>query len=141
MRMSLLPILSVFRQTKLLVTPLQYAVTKCGYAAPGAALGKTKKMKKSLAGPGKVVLPVETDTNKLVNYVCGSNIYKEGEDIKLKPESEYPDWLWTLWTENPPALEDLDPNTKAYWRKLRKMGLRRNNIKSLHKQKKTSYRI
>lgn len=42
--------------------------------------------------------PVETNPYRLVEYCCGSNIYKEGEDVKLKPESEYPDWLWTLNT-------------------------------------------
>lgn len=31
----------------------------------------------------KKVLPVETDAEKLVNYVCGSNIYVKGEDIKV----------------------------------------------------------
>lgn len=44
------------------------------------------------------VLPVETDPEKLVNYVCGSNIMKEGENIKLQPDSEYPEWLWDLNT-------------------------------------------
>lgn len=33
--MTLLPILSIFKQTKLLATPLQYLITKSGYAAPG----------------------------------------------------------------------------------------------------------
>ncbi|XP_011298662.1 39S ribosomal protein L54, mitochondrial [Fopius arisanus] len=139
--MSFLLIISIFRQTKL-VTPLQHLVAKCGYAAPGGALGKPKKGKKGTAGPGKIVLPVETDPHKLVNYVCGSNIYKEGEDIKLKPESEYPEWLFTeIWTERPPKLEELDPNTKAYWRRLRRMGLRRNNLLASHKSAKTSYKI
>lgn len=31
----------------------------------------------------KKVIPVETDVNRLVNYVCGSNINKTGEDIKV----------------------------------------------------------
>lgn len=31
----------------------------------------------------KKIMPVETDANRLVNYVCGSNIYKTGEDIKV----------------------------------------------------------
>lgn len=44
----------------------------------------------------KKVLPVETDSEKLVNYVCGSNINKQGQDIQLKPDSEYPEWLWSL---------------------------------------------
>lgn len=75
----------------------------------------------------KKLLPVETDPHKLVNYVCGTNIYKEGEDVKIKPDSEYPSWLWTIRTGPPPTLEELDPNTKQYWRKLRKLGLWRNN--------------
>lgn len=32
----------------------------------------------------KKVMPVETDPHKLVNYVCGSNIYIKGEDIKVR---------------------------------------------------------
>lgn len=32
----------------------------------------------------KKEIPVETDANKLVNYVCGSNILKTGEPIKVK---------------------------------------------------------
>ena len=44
----------------------------------------------------KIVLPVESDPVKLVNNVCGSNILKEGKDVELKPDSEYPDWLWTI---------------------------------------------
>lgn len=47
--------------------------------------------------------------------------------LQLKPDSEYPDWLWTLNTERIIPLEELDPNTKQYWRRLRKMALRRNN--------------
>lgn len=50
------------------------------------AAAKTKKIGK--VGPivEKIVLPVEKDTNKLVNYVCGSNINIEGEDIKVSKE-------------------------------------------------------
>lgn len=44
----------------------------------------------------KKVLPVETDPEKLVNYVCGSNILKQGQDVKLSSDSEYPEWLWNL---------------------------------------------
>lgn len=72
--------------------------------------------------------PVETNPFKLVEYCCGSNIYKEGEDVKLKPESEYPDWLWTLNTGPPPKLHEMDPNTKEYWilaRKLAQMNQQR----------------
>lgn len=34
----------------------------------------------------KKVMPVETDPQKLVNYVCGSNILTKGEDIKVSLE-------------------------------------------------------
>lgn len=101
-----------------------------------AGLGKGKKLTKG-KGPTseKKVLPVETDTEKLVNYCCGTNILKEGgEDIKLKPDSEYPDWLWNIRTGPAPTIDELDPNTKQYWRRLRKINLRRNNkMKSLRK--------
>lgn len=44
-----------------------------------------KKKKLGKLGPiaEKVVIPVETDAHKLVNYVCGSNINKTGEDVKV----------------------------------------------------------
>lgn len=63
-----------------------------------AGLGSKKAGKLGKLGPvaEKIVLPVETDTEKLVNYVCGSNILKQGQDVQLKPDSEYPDWLWSL---------------------------------------------
>jgi large subunit ribosomal protein L54 len=63
-----------------------------------ASLGKKKKLSKLGQMMEKKVIPVETDTQKLVNYVCGSNLLKEGEDVKLKPDDEYPDWLWTVRT-------------------------------------------
>ncbi|XP_058119914.1 large ribosomal subunit protein mL54 [Anopheles ziemanni] len=101
------------------------------YATPkaGGALGGSKKKKLGKLGPvvEKKVIPVETDANKLVSFVCGSNIMKQGEDIKLKPDSEYPEWLWTMHVGAPLTLEEMDPNTKAYWRKLRRMALQRSN--------------
>lgn len=74
----------------------------------------------------KIDLPVEKDVNRLLTYACGTNIYKDGEDVKLKPDSEYPEWLWSIRT-TPPKLEDLDPNTKQYWRYIRRQALKRNN--------------
>ncbi|XP_059613203.1 large ribosomal subunit protein mL54 [Phlebotomus argentipes] len=92
-----------------------------------AAMSKKKKLGKLGPVVEKKELPVETDVNKLITHVCGSNLYQTGEDIKLKPDSEYPDWLWTLHTGKAKTLDELDPTTKAYWRRIRKMGLRRNN--------------
>lgn len=79
-----------------------------------------------------ITIPVETDINKLITYVCGSNIYKKGEDIILKPDSEYPEWLWNIKLE-PRKLSDLDPNTKQYWRYVRRQALIRNNQMSKYK--------
>lgn len=31
-----------------------------------------------------------------VNAVRGCNILKEGEDPTMKPDEEYPEWLWTM---------------------------------------------
>lgn len=43
------------------------------------------KKKVGKAGPvvERPTLYVEKDPHKLVNYVCGSNIYNEGEDVKV----------------------------------------------------------
>ncbi|XP_043684889.1 39S ribosomal protein L54, mitochondrial [Vespula pensylvanica] len=105
-----------------------YKIQTNNYAIPGskATLGKVTGKKAMVSS--KIQFPVEKDTNKLVMYVCGSNYLKEGEDIKLKPDSEYPDWLWTL-PLTPTKLEDMDPNTKQYWRKLRKLAIVNSNLK------------
>nr|XP_012227662.1 PREDICTED: 39S ribosomal protein L54, mitochondrial isoform X2 [Linepithema humile] len=89
--------------------------------------GVKKTKKTTVVTLEKKLLPVEKDVNRLVTYVCGTNINKEGEDIKIKEDSEYPSWLWTIRTGPAPTLEELDPDTKQYWRKLRLLGLRRNN--------------
>ena len=40
--------------------------------------------------------PVESDPEKLTKFVCGSNILKTGQDVELKPDSEYPEWLFKI---------------------------------------------
>ena len=47
----------------------------------------------------KKYFDTETDPEKLCNNLCGGNIYVEGEDPKLGPDSDYPKWLWELRTE------------------------------------------
>ena len=42
---------------------------------------------------------VKDDAKYIVSYVSGSNIFKTGEDIKIKDDSEYPDWIWTVRLE------------------------------------------
>ncbi|XKL60376.1 hypothetical protein PGB90_001392 [Kerria lacca] len=87
------------------------------------------KKSAKLSGSGTKIkeFPVETDTQKLVDYCCGSNYFVTGEDIKLKPESEYPDWLWELNVGPAPKLEDLDPNSKQYWLRVRRLARRHKN--------------
>ena len=76
--------------------------------------------------PSRHLEDIETDTIKLTTMLCGGNIMKEGSDPVLKEDSEYPDWLWNLHTDRRPVpLEELDPDTYAYWRRLRKIELRR----------------
>ncbi|XP_043581618.1 39S ribosomal protein L54, mitochondrial isoform X1 [Bombus pyrosoma] len=122
--MSLLSILRLPRITENIIA-IQYTIQVKNYAVVDKKKIKGTKQ--------KIELPVEEDVNKLLNYVCGSNIYKEGEDIKLKPDSEYPEWLWKIRTE-PLKLADLDPNTKQYWRYIRKMTQIRNNKIMKNKQ-------
>ncbi|KAL1463366.1 hypothetical protein WDU94_015122 [Cyamophila willieti] len=118
----------ILRLYKFLV-PLQWnTVSKAAYAETasgtlgGLTKAKAKKTKGAVGGVSdKKVFPAEKDAKKLIKYLCGSNILKEGgQDVELKPDSEYPEWLWTLRTGPAPKLEELDPSTKYYWLKLRK---------------------
>ncbi|XP_057333467.1 39S ribosomal protein L54, mitochondrial [Microplitis mediator] len=134
--MALLNVVQIFRH-KLIIANTCLLPKNTYAVGVGGALGKLKRPKGKGIGTAqeKIKLPVETDAHRLVNYVCGSNILKEGgEDVKIKPDSEYPDWLWEINIGPPKTLDELDPNTKAYWRKLRKMSLVENN-------KKIKYRI
>ena len=85
-------------------------------AAKGAGVSKKKE------------LEVETDAKVLCSRLCGGNIYKEGEDPTLGPDSDYPDWLWQLRTDREPIpLEELSKDNPLYWRKLKIMTMRHNN--------------
>merc|ERR1712154_146183 len=103
-----------------------------------------KKIVSKVGAPGaqKARLPVEEDADKLLKFCCGANIYQEGSDPELKPDSEYPEWLWTLRTEpGGVPLEELDPNTKQYWRRISKYPLLRNRriAKRLDKLREINY--
>ena len=76
----------------------------------------------------KPTIEVESDVTKLTQFCCGANIYTTGSDPPLKPDSEYPEWLWSLRLDRqPPDLSELDPDEYSYWRRLRKMAIRQNN--------------
>lgn len=88
----------------------------------------------------KKKLPVETDTEKLVRFCCGSNILKEGHDVELGPDDAYPSWLWDLPLNGPPPLSEMDPNTTEYWESLHRRALLHQN-KMLSKAPKIRMRI
>lgn len=75
-------------------------------------------------GKKRFRLPTEKNVDKLVSHCCGANYFKEGEEIKLKDDSEYPEWLWELPLK-PPHLHELDPNTKEYWERAEVVGKQR----------------
>ncbi|XP_051930862.1 39S ribosomal protein L54, mitochondrial [Hippocampus zosterae] len=102
----------------------------CGYAKKVAAKGKGKGMvKEELKGP-----EVCKDPARLTSYAVGVNIYKEGEDPKLKPVQEYPEWLFQLNLEAPYMLHELEEDSWDYWKRLRKENIWRHN--KLRKGKK-----
>jgi hypothetical protein len=72
-------------------------------------------------GQRRFRLKVEEDPHKLVNNCCGANYHIEGEEIKLKADEEYPEWLWSL-PLRPPRVHELDPKTKEYWERLEEVG-------------------
>ncbi|XP_029989106.1 large ribosomal subunit protein mL54 isoform X2 [Sphaeramia orbicularis] len=100
-----------------------------GYAKK-ATKGKGKGMlKQELVGPEVCKDPV-----RLTTYAVGVNIYKQGEDPKLKPPEEYPEWLFNPKLRTPKKLHELEPDTWEYWKCLRKENIWRSN--RLHKGKK-----
>lgn len=90
----------------------------------------------------KKLMDVETDTNKLCNFVCGVNYFKEGEDPPILLDSEYPDWLFTLRTNRKaPDLSELSKDDWYYWIRLRKINIRNNNKERKYSKLKKKMRI
>merc|ERR1719340_548116 len=93
--------------------------------AAAAAGGKGgKKGSGQSVGKAKRALSVETDPEKLVNFVCGSDYrteeHREG-DVPIKPDSEYPSWLFTMdvTRPKPKAIDMENKNTIEYYEQLR----------------------
>ncbi|XP_015221286.1 large ribosomal subunit protein mL54 isoform X2 [Lepisosteus oculatus] len=94
------------------------------------AKGKGKGMVKDAPkGPEVCKDPV-----KLTSHAMGVNIYKQGQDTPLQPPHQYPDWLFQIDLGPPKKLQDLDPESREYWKLLRKENMWRFN--RLHKGKK-----
>ncbi|XP_058870984.1 large ribosomal subunit protein mL54-like isoform X3 [Acipenser ruthenus] len=122
-------------------------ILACGYAKkvgadnkspPTPAAGESKKPAK---GKGKGMAKdaqkgpeVCKDPVKLTTHAMGVNIYKEGQDPPLQAASEYPEWLFQLDLGPPKQLSELDPESREYWKLMRKEHMWRFN--KLHKGKK-----
>lgn len=75
-----------------------------------------------------------TDPTQLTTHAMGVNIYKEGQDVALKADSEYPTWLFQVNLGPPKKLEELEPESREYWRLLRKQNIWRHNRLSKNKK-------
>lgn len=65
----------------------------------------------------------------------GANYKKDGEEVVLRADCEYPDWLWKLGGPKK-DFKDMSPEEdgKSYYRRLRKMTIRHQNL--VRKQRK-----
>ena len=92
-----------------LTCPVPLVVCERGAKKLPAGAGGAKASAKGGKGGAmqKVILDVEEDAHKLVNQVCGLNYQLDSDPVLIKPDSEYPDWLWTINVERPlPPLEE-----------------------------------
>jgi hypothetical protein len=46
-----------------------------------------------------------------------------GEEVKLKPDNEYPEWLWKLPLDGGPTEQEQDPKHIDYWLRKRKLAV------------------
>ncbi|XP_060641733.2 large ribosomal subunit protein mL54 [Anolis sagrei] len=94
-----------------------------GYAKKAVTKSKGKSVaKEALQGP-----EVCKDPILLTTHAMGAHIYKEGPPVALKPDAEYPEWLFQMHIGPPKKLEELDPDTLEYWRLLRRQTIRQRN--------------
>ncbi|CAF0793865.1 unnamed protein product [Brachionus calyciflorus] len=104
------------------------APAKPGGAFSGGKLGGGVSKKGGAQQVRKIEIPIETDAKKLANFVCGLNIVKkDGVEVPIKPDSEYPEWLWSLNVDKGPSLEEMQKDTLQYWARKRRLALRHKN--------------
>lgn len=86
-------------------------------------------------GKRRFRLTVETDPHKLVNYCCGLNYHIDEPLIPLKPDEEYPDWLWDLRLGPKLNSWEMEKGTKEYYLRLADEGRQRNLLLKLRAAK------
>ncbi|XP_078525590.1 large ribosomal subunit protein mL54 [Lissotriton helveticus] len=101
-----------------------------GYAKKAVVKSKGRSVaKEELKGP-----EVCKDAALLTTHAMGVNIYKQGAEVPLKTDSEYPDWLFQVNLGPPKTLDELEPEDPRYWALLRKHHMWRNNKLSKNKK-------
>ncbi|EGD83245.1 hypothetical protein PTSG_03876 [Salpingoeca rosetta] len=76
-----------------------------------------RRMRVTLARPLLWQHARRTMAAKALPTTCpGANINEGGEDPELKPDDQYPEWLWSL-AEAPKTSADFDASDKYHWRK------------------------
>lgn len=72
------------------------------HLALGAARGLAKKAKPSVKPGGAATTAAASASDQVI----GTNLLKDGQDVELRPDEEYPAWVWTLHKPLP-SLETL----------------------------------
>ncbi|KAL7671677.1 hypothetical protein ACOME3_006575 [Neoechinorhynchus agilis] len=67
------------------------------------------------SNPKKTKFPVEDDPHKLLMYCCGTDFLKNSNPVKLKDDSEYPEWLWSLNCSGGPTGDELNEQKIDYF--------------------------
>uniref|UniRef100_A0A8C2T1R3 Large ribosomal subunit protein mL54 n=1 Tax=Coturnix japonica TaxID=93934 RepID=A0A8C2T1R3_COTJA len=71
-----------------------------------------------------------TDPATLANFAVGVNYLQDAPMVPLRPDAEYPEWLFQMHLGPPKKLQELDPDSLQYWRRLRKHNSwQRNKLK------------